>query len=60
MNKRSKTTNTRGLSMNGEAADMTGSYVDQNDLAKLLRSPTKATAKQCLCAQIEYWFQVGT
>jgi len=44
----------------GCAYDMTGGYVDQDDLAKLLLSPTKATAKKCLCDQIEYWFQAGT
>lgn len=41
------------------ADDMTGAYVDQQDLAKLLASPTKATARSCYCSQIEYWFQVG-
>lgn len=41
------------------ASDMTGGYVDQDDLEKLLRSPTKATARQCLCNQIDYWFQTG-
>ena len=41
------------------AYDMTGGYVDQNDLTTLLRSPTKATARDCLCDQIEYWFQRG-
>jgi hypothetical protein len=35
------------------ACDMTGGYVDQDDLEKLLESPTKATAKDCLCRQIE-------
>ena len=41
------------------AYDMTGGYVDQNDLDKLLRSPTKKTAKECLCNQIVYWFDSG-
>lgn len=41
------------------ASDMTGGYVDQDDLEKLLRSPTKATARECLCDQINYWFQAG-
>lgn len=41
------------------ADDMTGGYEDQNDLARLLRSPTKATARDCLCSQIEYWFFKG-
>lgn len=44
----------------GVALDMTGGYVDQNDLDRLLKSPTKATAKECLKRQIDYWFQVGT
>jgi hypothetical protein len=42
------------------ASDMTGGYVDQEDLCKLLKSPTKATAKSCLLNQIEYWFDAGT
>lgn len=46
--------------VHGPAADMTGGYVDQQDLAQLLRSPSKATARRCLISQIEYWFQVGT
>lgn len=41
------------------AQDMTGAYVDQTDLATLLRNPTKATARDCYCSQIEYWFQAG-
>lgn len=43
----------------GPADDMTGGYVDQEDLARLLASPTKTTARDCLIRQIEYWFQVG-
>lgn len=43
----------------GPAADMTGGYVDQDDLARLLRSPSKATARDCLVSQISYWFSVG-
>ncbi len=43
----------------GAAFDMTGGYVDQDDLNKLLYSPTKKTAKECLCGQIAYWFDVG-
>lgn len=43
----------------GPAADMSGGYVDQEDLDKLLKSPTKRTAKDCLCSQIVYWFQIG-
>ncbi len=42
-----------------DAMDMTGGYVDQKDLALLLKSPTKATAKACLCSQIRYWFAMG-
>lgn len=45
--------------MYGPANDMTGGYVDQEDLAKLLRNPTKAVAKACLENQIIYWFTVG-
>lgn len=43
----------------GPADDMTGAYTDQEDLARLLKSPTKATARDCLERQIEYWFQAG-
>lgn len=43
----------------GPAHDMTGGYVDQDDLAKLLASPSKATARKLLCRQIDYWFEVG-
>lgn len=43
----------------GPADDMTGAYVDQDDLEALLKSPTKATARSCLINQIEYWFQTG-
>jgi hypothetical protein len=43
----------------GPASDMTGGYVDQDDLDKLLKSPTKSTAKKCLINQIEYWFENG-
>ena len=41
------------------ADDMTGAYVDQEDLEKLLAMPTKATARDCLVNQIEYWFERG-
>jgi hypothetical protein len=43
----------------GAAEDMTGGYVDSEDLTRLLRSPTKATARSCLMNQIEFWFQNG-
>lgn len=43
----------------GSANDMTGGYVDQEDLYRLLRNPSKATARDCLCDQINYWFLVG-
>ena len=43
----------------GPARDMTGGYVDQDDLEKLLMSPTKTTATQCLTNQIHYWYRVG-
>lgn len=42
------------------AYDMTGGYVDQEDLDLLLKSPTKTTAKTCLQKQIDHWFQAGT
>lgn len=42
-----------------EADDMTGGYVDSEDLKKLLRTPTRATARDCLCSQIAFWFQNG-
>jgi hypothetical protein len=42
------------------AYDMTGGYVDQDDLDALLHNPTKTTAKNCLISQIYYWFEVGT
>jgi hypothetical protein len=42
------------------ANDMTGAYVDQHDLDELLKSPTKATAKDCMLRQIEFWFDSGT
>lgn len=43
----------------GPAYDMTGGYVDQEDLDKLLKRPTKATARDCYQNQIRYWFDVG-
>jgi hypothetical protein len=43
----------------GPAYDMTGAYVDQEDLALLLRKPSKITARDCYCRQIDYWFRVG-
>lgn len=43
----------------GPADDMTGGYVDQDDLQRLLESPTKKTAAQCYEMQIQYWFQKG-
>ena len=41
------------------AKDMTGGYVDQEDLDMLLANPTKSTAKYCLERQIGYWYEVG-
>lgn len=41
------------------AYDMTGGYVDSEDLEELLKNPTKKTAKRCLSRQINYWFDVG-
>ena len=43
----------------GPAQDMTGGYVDSDDLDRLLICPTKTTARNCYCDQIRYWFQVG-
>jgi hypothetical protein len=43
----------------GPADDMTGGYVDSHDLDRLLKSPTKATARDCLVDQINYWFETG-
>jgi len=43
----------------GPADDMTGGYVDSEDLDKLFKKPTKVTARNCLCDQIEYWFSKG-
>lgn len=43
----------------GPAEDMTGAYVDQEDLDRLLRSPNKRTAAHCLERQIDYWFEKG-
>ena len=41
------------------AYDMTGGYVDQDDLQRLLENPTKATARDCYRRQINYWFERG-
>ena len=41
------------------AYDMTGAYVDQGDLDKLLKNPSKKCARDCYQSQIEYWFSVG-
>jgi hypothetical protein len=43
----------------GAANDMTGGYVDSEDLFKLLKNPSKKTAYECLISQITYWFQNG-
>ena len=43
----------------GPANDMTGMYVDQDDLAALLKSPSRFTAMTCYSNQIQYWFEVG-
>ena len=42
-----------------DADDMTGGYVDSNDLHRLLKSPTKKTAAECYEDQIRYWMMVG-
>ncbi len=41
------------------ANDMTGAYVDSEDLDKMLETPTKAMAVQCMKRQIDYWLDVG-
>lgn len=43
----------------GPANDMTSGYVDQEDLQRLIDSPSKTTAKKCLLNQMNYWFTVG-
>lgn len=43
----------------GPASDMTGGYVDSDDLKKLLENPTKATARDCYAAQVTRWLTVG-
>ena len=43
----------------GPAFDMTGGYVDQEDLWKLMKSPTKKTARECYESQVAYWFASG-
>ena len=43
----------------GPAHDMTGAYVDQEDLQRLLESPTKSTARDCYVSQILFWFHNG-
>ena len=42
------------------ASDMTGGYVDQDDLRLLLANPTRDMARDCLERQIRYWLQMGT
>ena len=44
----------------GPAYDMTGGYVDSEDLKKMLARPTKWQATECLESQIAYWFEVGS
>ena len=43
----------------GHAYDMTGGYVDSDDLDRLIKKPSKSTAKQCMKGQIDYWFNAG-
>lgn len=43
----------------GPAYDYNGAYIVENDLDKLLKSPTKRTATECLCDQIVYWYEAG-
>lgn len=41
------------------ADDMSGGYVDQEDLDKMLKYPTKTQAIKCLESQIHYWLDTG-
>ena len=41
------------------ADDMTGGYVESEDLDRLLRKPTKATARGIYVDQILHWFDAG-
>ncbi|MGR5328591.1 hypothetical protein [Photobacterium damselae] len=43
----------------GFADDMTGGYVDSEDLEDLLKNPSKKTAKGILFRQIDYWYSEG-
>jgi|GEM_PF-3600081 len=43
----------------GPADDMTGGYVDSEDLERLLKTPTKVMAAKCYADQIRYWFDAG-
>lgn len=43
----------------GAGYDMTGAYVDSEDLDKMLKTPTKKMATECLCSQISHWFVSG-
>ena len=43
----------------GSDEDMTGAYVDSDDLERLLKNPAKTTARQCYADQIRYWFEAG-
>lgn len=42
------------------AHDMTGGYVDSEDLERMLKTPTKKMAASCMTRQIDHWFSVGT
>lgn len=41
------------------ANDMTGAYVDSEDLSSMLETPTKKMAEQCMNRQIIYWLEQG-
>ncbi len=43
----------------GPMEDISGAYVDQDDLKLLLECPTKTTARDCYERQIIAWFQRG-
>ena len=41
------------------ADDMTGAYVDSGDLDRMLKTPTKKMAIQCMKCQIDFWLNQG-
>lgn len=43
----------------GPPVNMAQNYPIQADLEAMLKDPTADIAAQCLCSQIEYWYNVG-